>query len=118
MDTVYARRFVDDWIRNWNAHDVDGVLRHVADDVVFTSPVAARVLASGDGVVRGRQALRAYWTAALQMVPDLHFDLVGRYVGVDTIVINFRNQRGVLCNEVLVFEGSTVVQGHGTYIDE
>jgi hypothetical protein len=118
MEHVDARRFVDDWIRNWNAHDVDGVLEHFADDAVFTSPVAARVLADGDGVVRGKEALRAYWTTALSQVPDLHFDLVGRYVGVHTIVINFRNQKGVLCNEVLVFEGSSVVQGHGTYLDE
>ena len=38
--TVYA----EDWVQAWNAHDIEAVLRHFRDDVVFTSPVAARVL--------------------------------------------------------------------------
>lgn len=49
-------------------------------------------------------------------MPDLHFDLLGVYVGVDTIVINYRNQKGGLVNEVLTFDGSQVSQGHGTYL--
>ena len=115
MDQVEAGRYVDDWIRLWNAHDIDSLLVHFADDVVFTSPLAARVIDGSGGVIRGRDALRTYWTTALRAVPDLHFDLVGWYLGVHTIVINFRNQKGVSANEVLIFDGSLVVQGHGTY---
>jgi hypothetical protein len=44
---------------------------------VFTSPVAARVVPEGGGVVRGKAALRGYWTAELAQLPDLHFDVVG-----------------------------------------
>lgn len=52
---------------------------HVHDDVLFTSPVAARVLPDGGGVVRGKKALHAYWALALQHVPDLRFELPGVY---------------------------------------
>jgi hypothetical protein len=38
------------------------------------------------------------------------------YVGVHTLVINYRNQAGRLVNEVLVFDGALVAQGHGTYL--
>jgi hypothetical protein len=38
------------------------------------------------------------------------------YVGVSTIVINYRNHRGSLVNEVLRFDGELVVEGHGTYL--
>jgi hypothetical protein len=117
MDRADAQRFVDGWIRDWNAHDLDSLLEHFADDVVFTSPVAARVLENSDGVVRGKEALRTYWTTALRGVPDLHFQLVGLYVGVNSVVINYRNQKGGLVNEVLVFSGSFIVEGHGTYLD-
>ena len=72
------------------------MLAHFAEDVVFTSPVAARVLQDSGGVVRGKDALRAYWTLALQRVPDLQFELVGTYVGVSTIVINDRNRSAAL----------------------
>lgn len=46
--------------------------------------------------MRGKQALRAYWMLALERVPDLRFELLGVYVGVDTLVLNYRNQAGGL----------------------
>ncbi|MGH3964751.1 MAG: hypothetical protein ACRDRY_16095 [Pseudonocardiaceae bacterium] len=58
----------------------------------------------------------AYWAEGLRRNPDLHFEVVGVYVGVNTLVINFRNQLGRLVNEVLIFDGSLVTQGHGTYL--
>jgi hypothetical protein len=109
--------FVDQWLQAWNAHDVEAVLAHFTDDVVFTSPFAAQVMPSSDGVIRGKEALRAYWTVGLDRLPDLHFDLVGVYTGVNTVVINYRNERGGLVNEVLTFEGPLVREGHGTYLD-
>jgi hypothetical protein len=99
----------------WNRHDVDAVLAHFHDDVVFTSPVAARVVPDSSGVVRGKAALREYWTAALKTMPDLHFEVVGVFGGESVLVINYRNQRGALVNEVLEFDGGLVCRGHGTY---
>jgi RimJ/RimL family protein N-acetyltransferase len=107
--------FVERWLAAWNAHDVEAVLAHFTEDVEFTSPVAARVM-GGDGVVRGKAALRDYWVTALSGLPDLHFELVGAYVGVDTVTINYRNQRGGLVCEVLTFEGDVAVRGQGTYL--
>jgi hypothetical protein len=91
MPTPDPRVFADAWVRGWNAHDVDAVLAHFHDDVVFTSPVAARVLPDSGGVVRGKQALGHYWMTALAGMPDLHFEVVGVYGGQSTLVINYRN---------------------------
>jgi hypothetical protein len=108
--------FAGDWVRAWNAHDVDAVLAHFHDDVVFSSPVAARLVPESGGVVRGKSALRDYWVTALRALPDLHFDLIGVYRGESLIVINYRPQRGGLVNEVLMFDGELVREGHGTYL--
>lgn len=35
---------------------------------------------------------------------------------MNTIVIKYRNQLGRLVNEVLIFDGSLVTQGHGAYL--
>ncbi|BAX90196.1 nuclear transport factor 2 family protein [Mycobacterium shigaense] len=111
--------FTRSWLDAWNAHDVERVLQHFADDVVFTSPVAVRVLNDSNGVVRGKDALRAYWLAALQRIPDLHFELIGVYVGVQAIIINYRNQTGAMVNEVLIFDETGLIrEGHGTYVEE
>jgi ketosteroid isomerase-like protein len=111
-----AAAFGQRWVQSWNAHDVDAVLRDFHDDVVFTSPVAAELLPETAGVVRGKPALRRYWTLALQHLPDLRFDVEGVYQGVDTVVIAYRNQNHKLVNEVLRFHGDLVVEGHGTYL--
>ena len=104
------------WLAAFNSHDLAAVLDHFHDDVLFTSPVAARALPDSGGVVRGKKALLAYWTLALERTPDLHFELLGVYAGVDTLVLNYRNQSGGLVNEVLTFDGDLVCQGHGTYL--
>ena len=117
MPTPDPQRFADAWVLAWNAHDVEAVLGHFSGDVVFTSPVAARVVPESGGVVRGKAALRGYWMTALAQLPDLEFELVDVYRGESTLVINYRNHRGQLVNEVLTFGSDGLVrEGHGTYL--
>ncbi|MEV0401160.1 nuclear transport factor 2 family protein [Actinoallomurus sp. NPDC050550] len=115
MDHGAAREFVDNWVAAWNAHDLDALLAHFAQHVTFRSPVAAQLI-GGDGIIRGKAALRAYWMEGLRRIPDLRFEVLNSYVGVDCLVINYRNQKGGLVNEVLIFDGPLVVEGYGTYL--
>jgi ketosteroid isomerase-like protein len=114
--TIDAIEFSGRWVEAFNAHDIEAVLEHFHDDVVFSSPIAARLLPQTGGIVHGKPALRNYWTLALAQVPDLHFTVEGVYRGVDTLVINYRNQNGGLVSEVLTFDGGLVIEGHGTYL--
>lgn len=115
MDRAEAESFVEQWVADWNAHDVEALLAHFSDDVVFSSPAAVQIL-GGDGVIRGKQALRRYWTEGIRQLPDLHFEIVGLYIGVSVLVVNYRNHRGGLVCEVLSFDGRLVTEGHGTYL--
>jgi ketosteroid isomerase-like protein len=115
MDHPRAQAFAQQWAADWNAHDIESLLAHFTDDVVFTSPVAVRLL-GGDGVIRGKQALREYWTEGIRMIPDLRFEVLGVYAGISTVVIHYRNQAGGLVCEVLAFDGDLVREGHGTYL--
>jgi hypothetical protein len=116
VNTPEVQRFAQEWAAAWNRRDVEALLAHFHDDVVFTSPVAAEIVPDSSGVVYGKAALREYWRAALAVVPDLHFDVIGVYGGASVLVINYRNQRGDLVCEVLEFEGALVRRGHGTYL--
>ena len=115
MDSAFAQRFTNEWLEAWNSHDIESILSHFHDDVVFSSPLAQRIIDSSDGYVRGKDDLRTYWTEGLRRNADLRFTLEGIYAGVDTLVINYRNQTGQRVCEVLVFNGSLVIEGHGTY---
>jgi hypothetical protein len=116
VEQSWAQSLADQWVRAWNTHDIEAVLSHFAEDVIFTSPVAARVVPDSGGVVCGKEALRAYWSLALTKVPDLRFEVVSVFVGVSTLVIAYRNQRGDLVSEVLEVEDGLVVRGHATYL--
>jgi ketosteroid isomerase-like protein len=107
--------FSEAWAGAWNRRDVEAVLEWFHDDVIFTSPVAERVVPDSRGIIVGKAALRAYWNEALDRVPDLHFRVEGVHEGITSIVIAYRNQKDVLVNEVLIFDGDRVGEGHGTY---
>jgi ketosteroid isomerase-like protein len=115
MSTPDPLTFAERWIAAWNDRDVEEVLRDYAEDVVFTSPTAQRFVPESRGTVRGKDALRDYWTVALDANHDLHFELVGVYAGIDTLVLHYRNQAGVLVGEVLTFRDGLVAVGHATH---
>ena len=71
MTRDQAAAFAAAWAAAWNERAVERVLSHFDDDVSFTSPTALSVV--GAGTVRGKQALRAYWNAALARIGSLRF---------------------------------------------
>jgi hypothetical protein len=60
--------------------------------------------------VHGKAALRNYWSTALSQQADLRFEVVGVYRGESTLVINYRNHRGQLVNEVLTLDADGLVR--------
>ena len=63
--------FATEWAAAWNRRDVEAVLAHFHDDVIFTSPTALAVV--GSATVRGKRALRDYWNTAMGRITALHF---------------------------------------------
>ena len=118
VSTPEPRSFANEWIKAWNARDVEAVLANCADDVVFTSPTALRVVPQSGGTIRGRAALHKYWRAALEGDPDLHFQLLAVYAGIETIAVQYRNQLGGVTIEVLTFQDGLVAVGHATHLQQ
>jgi len=87
----FARQFGQEWLDAWNSHDLDKILAHYDDDVELVSPVALKLLNNGDGVVRGKAALGAYFLRGLQAYPELHFELIDVLWGLETVVVYYRN---------------------------
>ncbi len=73
MTPDQAARFAKDWAEAFNSRDLDAVLDHFHDQVVFSSPKALETV--GIPTVRGKAALRAYWEKALARIQTLHFQV-------------------------------------------
>ena len=70
-----ADRFATEWIGAWNAHDLDAIVAHYAEDVSFVSPFVAALTGEESARIEGRDGLREYFRQGLEAFPDLHFEL-------------------------------------------
>jgi hypothetical protein len=116
MDKQFAERFAADWIDSWNAHDLERVLSHYADDLEMSSPAIVHIAGEPSGTLRGKTAIGRYWKRALELIPDLHFELVSVLAGVSSITLYYKGARGRLSAEVFHFgAGHKVVKAFAHY---
>jgi hypothetical protein len=101
LDEARARKFADEWVRAWNAHDLDQIMAHYDDEVVLESPIAARLLGDPSGRVSGKSALRAYFRQGLTAYPQLRFELLDVMWGLDSVVLYYVNQKGSRTGEYM-----------------
>lgn len=104
-----ARRFADEWIAAWNAHDLPRVLSHYDDAFQMASPKIVEIAGEPSGVLRGKAAVAAYWTKALAGNPELRFDLLGVFVGATGVALHYRNQVGRFAVEVFEMNDAGLV---------
>jgi len=105
MDAERAQRFAEQWYAAWNAHDLDAILEHYADDVEMVSPLVSALTGRDDDGLAGKDALRAYFAAGLERYPALHFEPIALFVGVDSLVLHYRSAGGNLAAEVVFLDG-------------
>jgi uncharacterized protein (TIGR02246 family) len=119
MTEAAAQRFAREWVAAWNRHDAEAVLAHYADDAVFISPKAERVV--GHGLVQGKAALRAYWQAALARIQKLEFTLEAASYSprTQTLTVLYQastdGQPPTRATEIMRFRGPHIVAGEALY---
>ena len=95
-----AREFASHWIEAWNAHDLDAIVSHYADDVEYFSAFAKRLSDSASGELRGKAAVKEYLAKGLAAYPHLRFVLLDVFVGVRSVVLRYRSVNDLIAAEV------------------
>jgi len=108
---IDARAFADRWISEWNRKDVEAVLSHFSESVVFTSARAKATV--GTSRVDGKSRLREYWTKAIDRIQTIHFTLDyvirdGDRIGL--VYIAEIDGRRMRCVEFMVFGDDGLVR--------
>ena len=103
MDKAFVEHFAEDWIASWNAHDLERILSHYADDFEMSSPVIIQVTGESSGTLRVKAPVGSYWKKALGLIPDLQFELLSVLAGVNSITLYYKGARGRLAAEVFHF---------------
>lgn len=91
MTQEQATAFAHDWVESWNAHDLNRIMAHYADELDFRSPLIQQLGADASGALHSKDALRAYFTTGLARYPDLHFELQQVLPGVQSVVLYYRS---------------------------
>jgi hypothetical protein len=102
IDKKFAEHFANDWIDSWNSHDLERILSHYSDQFEMSSPIIIQLVGETSGTLKGKDAAGAYWAKALQLIPDLRFELLSVLMGVNSLILYYKGVRG-LAAEVLHF---------------
>ena len=116
IDLEFARAFAEEWVAAWNAHDLERVLSHYADDFEFSSPVIVALGFGASGQLRGKEAIRPYWSAGLARRPPIQFELVEVFAGIGAVSVVYRSVGRKLACETFLFDAERkVVRSAATY---
>ncbi|MCI0481530.1 MAG: nuclear transport factor 2 family protein [Candidatus Dadabacteria bacterium] len=102
LATERTAQIAKDWIDSWNRHDLDSILTHYSEDIELTSPIVIKLLGDESGTIRGKDALRGYFEKGLAAYPDLRFEMLEVFTGVNSIVLYYGRHKGPLGAELMV----------------
>ncbi len=106
-----------DWVAAWNSRDLERVLTLYSDDAEMTSDRIPQIAGEPSGTLRGKAALRAYWSKALSLIPNLHFTLIDTYVSPDSVVVFYQNERGSrICEYLRLDAAGKIRQGSANHL--
>jgi len=99
-----SKKFADDWIKAWNSHNLENILRHYSDDIEITTPMIRMALGIDHGSLKGKKEVAAYWQRALEKFPDLHFELYEVTTCVNSVALYYKSVMDKNAIEVMFFD--------------
>lgn len=81
-----------EWMRAFNARDLDALLALYADDAVHTSPKLRERQPETGGQVRGRAALREWWADSFRRLPGLAYELTTLTADAERVWFEYRRR--------------------------
>lgn len=97
-----AEAFANEWIATWNSHNLERILSHYSDEVVFQSPMIVQIKNDPSGKLRGKGELRSYFAQGLKRFPDLKFTLRAAFGGVDGVTIYYDTVNNLTATETML----------------
>lgn len=112
----FATNFATEWVDAWNSKNIEAIMSHYADDVVFSSPFILKAQINDNGMIHGKAALRTYFERALAKNPDLYFDLKHTMAGIKSVTLIYIRKQTILASEVMILnDEGKVVEGLSHY---
>ena len=111
------QHLAEEWIRRWNARDLERILELYAEDAEMSSAGIVRLGLDDGGQLSGKDNLRKYWSLGLAKLPALHFRLMDVFESPDSVVVRYENERGqTICEYLRVNPKGQIIQGSANHL--
>lgn len=101
-----AQSFARQWIEAWNSHDLPAIMALYAPDIGFFSPYIIKLGMNEEGRIDSKAALEVYFSKALTVYPDLHFELYEVLSGAGSVVLYYKSVNGRLAAEFMEIDAA------------
>jgi len=96
--------FSQEWISAWNSHDIEKIMNHYAENIVFHSPVIKNLGYNDTGLITEKSDLQKYFEKGLAAYPDLNFELHDALAGTDSLVLYYTSINNRKSAELMQFD--------------
>ena len=114
-----VRSLVSEWIDSWNRRDLDGIMAHYAEDVLFEANTVVSRWDRRDGRLHGAAELREHFRRGLELAPSLRFSLESVFTSPSGYAALYRRDNGNCVLDVVELnEKSEAINVKAFYLEE
>ncbi|HRI25788.1 MAG TPA: nuclear transport factor 2 family protein [Ferruginibacter sp.] len=107
------QQIAHNWFDAFNAHDIEMLLALYADDAEHYSPKLKLRQPETNGLIKGKPALRAWWTDAFTRLPQLHYEVLQLTANDSRVFMEYirrvPGEEDMQVGEVLVIENGKII---------
>ena len=86
------KQIATEWLAAFNDHDLERLLDLYDDEAVHYSPKLKIRQPETNGIVKGKNALRAWWKDAFERLPQLHYKVTALTANDDRVFMEYTRQ--------------------------
>jgi SnoaL-like protein len=117
MDKEKLKQAALQWMSDWNQRDIENVMTHYADDVQFYSPTVIKRWKEAEGRLVGKALVEQHFRKGLEEVPGIHFEFHSILYGVESIILFYKRETGILAADLVVFDQAGKVKEVRSYYE-
>ena len=100
LTQAQAEQKARDWCDAWNRRELDAVLDHYAEDVEVCSPLVVKRMGRADGVLHGKDELRAYFGRGMTN-DKLRFEFEDVRLGAGWMTVLYTRENGMRVSDTM-----------------
>jgi hypothetical protein len=118
IDNKKLQQAAIQWVDDWNHRNIEQVMSHYSEEVLFYSPTVIRRWNQPKGILVGKSAVERHFRKAMEEVPDIHFEFKSLLFGAESIILIYERETGNLVADLVLFNAEGKINKVRTHYGE